>query len=126
MLQKDVMHPNNDDRVYVQRVLQRIPVPEQRLICGAYNQAWVDAYNAEPIEHKKDNAGRFAANTLIRKLARQYMEKGSTGIPRICGNCDHCQSWQGQYHCSKFKQEIPVEYVNQENECEQYENAIPF
>lgn len=126
MLQKDVIKPNVDDMRYIKKVVDRIPTDVVNLIHGAYCQAWLDSYHSEPLEHKKENAGRYAANNLIRKLARQYMESGKVDIPRVCGNCDHCESWQGQYYCARFKQEIPVDYVTKENDCDQYENAIPF
>lgn len=121
-----MIEPNHDDIRYIRAVTRRIPDAVKNELHTAYKQAWQDAYGLEHMEHKKENAGRFAANTLIRKLARNYMETGNTGIPRICGNCDKCESWQGQYYCKQFKQEIPAEYINKENDCEQYENAIPF
>mgnify|MGYP001056832978 CR=1 FL=1 len=126
MLQKDVIRPNRDDANYVRMVTQRVPADVVNLMHSAYCEAWITAYNDEQLEHKKENAGRFAANTLIRKLARQYMETGSIHIPRICGNCDKCETWNGQYYCHAFEREIPIEFVKQENECEQYENEIPF
>ena len=126
MLQKEIIQPNKDDRNYITKVTARMPSDAVRLLESAYCMAWIEAYHSESLEHKKGNAGRFAANTIIRKLAREYMETGNIDIPRICGNCDHCESWQGQYHCNKFNQNIPPEYVTKENDCEQYENAIPF
>ncbi|AIM40748.1 hypothetical protein N22_046 [Idiomarinaceae phage 1N2-2] len=121
-----MLSPNKDDREYINRVTARIPRPVKYEMITAYKAEWLRAYDAEQIEHKKDNAGRFAANTLMRKLARKYMETNTTGIPRICGNCDHCQTWQGQHYCNRFKQEIPADYISEENNCEEYQNEVPF
>lgn len=117
---------NKDDFNYINQVTARIPRVVKAEMVTAYKAEWERAYDAEPIKHRKENAGRFAANTLIRKLARQYMETNETGIPRICDNCDYCLVWQGQRYCDKFKQEIPAEFATKDNDCDAYENAIPF
>lgn len=33
-----------------------------------YKLVWLEAANKEPAEHKKDNAGRRAANTFLREI----------------------------------------------------------
>lgn len=35
-------------------------------VCKAYSRVFVDTASLEPIEHKKTNTGRFAANTRLR------------------------------------------------------------
>lgn len=121
-----VVNINKDDFEYINKITARIPRVVKAELITAYKSEWLRSYDAEEIKHKKENAGRFAANTLIRKLTRRYMETNSTGIPRICGNCEYCLVWQGQRYCDKFKQEIPAEFADKENDCEQYKNEIPF
>ena len=39
---------------------------ERETVCKAYSNVFRQAENNEPLEHKKTNAGRFAANTRLR------------------------------------------------------------
>lgn len=120
------VNTNKDDLNYIKKITERLPRVIKSELVTAYKSEWIKAYDAELLEHRKENAGRFAANTLIRKLVRKYMETNQTGIPRICDNCEHCIVWQGQRYCEKFKQEIPIDFATTENDCAEYQNDIPF
>ena len=39
---------------------------DREKVCEAYSKAFNAAVNAEPLEHKQTNAGRFAANSRLR------------------------------------------------------------
>ena len=109
---------------FLTKILER--VSNKGLMLAHYQQAFAEAYSAEPMEHKKENAARFAANTRIRELVKQDMQGipiKQVDIPRVCGNC-HWLDIQGI--CTAYNQYVPMEYLNEENKCEKYRNGVPF
>ena len=56
-----------DDRVFVHQSLIGIYGTKRLNIVNKYIEQWQQGSNAEPVDIKKDNAGRYQANTWLRK-----------------------------------------------------------
>lgn len=56
-----------DDRRYLMQHLSGLPAAEAMRWAHRYVEAWTDAARAEPTPHRQANAGRRAANRLIRE-----------------------------------------------------------
>ena len=56
------------DAEWLEGVLLRLSPAHQLKACMAYSDAFNDAYEAETVEHKKENAARRTANNRIRKF----------------------------------------------------------
>ena len=56
------------DRKWVTEQLQKLPTPllRQQTLEG-YKKAFKEAYDAEPLPHRKDGKARFAANNRLRE-----------------------------------------------------------
>lgn len=109
---------------FLTKILER--VSNKGLMLAHYQRAFLDAYNGEPMDHKKENAARFAANTRVRELVKQDIQGipiTQIDIPRICGNC---QWLDINGICASYNQYVPTEYLNEKNECEKYRNGVPF
>lgn len=68
-------HHYEADREWINKMmgyLQFDPIDDSKnergKVCRAYSKAFHDAVSLEHIEHKKTNAGRFEANTRLRKF----------------------------------------------------------
>lgn len=57
---------NRDDWNYVKRFLLGRSHSAVADILAQYRNAWETAAQAEPLPHRKENAGRFAANVWLR------------------------------------------------------------
>ena len=66
-------HP--DDAQWIAEQLRLLPYSYRHKAAQGYSEAYADAYAAEPLEHKKDNRARFAANTRLRKFVQKIAEK---------------------------------------------------
>lgn len=62
-------HPH--DRQWLVKQLGKLPFEVRQKICEKYDQVYQEACDSEPVDFRKDNAGRYAANTRLRK----YIEK---------------------------------------------------
>ena len=56
-----------DDRVFVHRCLIGIYGTKRLEIVNKYLEQWQQGSSSEPVNIKKDNAGRYKANTWLRK-----------------------------------------------------------
>ena len=54
-----------DDRTFVLSRLDRIPTRLWVEAMQGYIKEWRDGMENEPVEHKKENAGRFKANQYL-------------------------------------------------------------
>jgi len=61
----------HDDRVFVHQCLIGIYGTKRLEVANKYLEQWQQGSDAEPIFFKKDNAGRFQANTWLRKLFKR-------------------------------------------------------
>lgn len=116
---------NKADCVFISKLLERVENKKQ--FTNSYHYTWLSAYYFEPLEHKKENKGFKTANNNIRQEVINYMKTGETPKlpepPVICGNCEFLSV---DDFCFKFKQHVPKEYISTENNCEHYQNGIPF
>lgn len=56
------------DAEWLEGVLLQLSSGHQVKACSAYSEIYIETYDAEVIEHKRENAARFAANTRLRKF----------------------------------------------------------
>ena len=68
-----------EDRVYVWARLMTLPPGGVEAVARRYVQRWQEAADAEPKPHRKDNAGRRAANRGLLYL----VEPGGSGATRV-------------------------------------------
>lgn len=57
---------NRDDWKYIDRLLLGRGSQVKLTVLEQYRSEWEAASHAEPLPHRKDNAGRFAANVWLR------------------------------------------------------------
>lgn len=62
------MRHSSEDAKWIRQQLERIPPRYRQQAMDGYSEAYQSAYDAEPAEHRKENAARFAANTRLRKF----------------------------------------------------------
>ena len=56
-----------DDEKWVTKQITKIPEPGLRVkVWQAYKKAFDEAFETEPLEHRKENKARFAANNRLR------------------------------------------------------------
>ena len=60
------MEYHTHDRAWVNEQLRSLPYALKDKAAAGYAAAYKEAYDLEPVEHKKSNAGRNAANTRLR------------------------------------------------------------
>jgi hypothetical protein len=56
----------NDDIVWLRSICHGLPAERLRGLLDEYSIWWQEAMEKEPIEHKKQNAGRYNANVHFR------------------------------------------------------------
>ena len=54
------------DTKWIDEQLGYLDQDAREKVCRAYSKAFREAAEKEPVDHKKDGAGRFAANTRLR------------------------------------------------------------
>ena len=58
---------HKDDESWVTKQITKIIEPELRVkVWQAYKKAFKEAFDAEPLPHRKENKGRSAANNRLR------------------------------------------------------------
>lgn len=57
-----------EDRAFLIDILKHQRTAIQNAALDDYRLVWLKAADAEPVEHKKNNAGRRAANTFMRTV----------------------------------------------------------
>ena len=62
-------HPS--DQKWLEAQLNKLPPFALRRAIEGYEKVFAESYDSEPVEHKKMNKARYAANTRLRK----YIEK---------------------------------------------------
>ncbi|MBT00621.1 MAG: hypothetical protein CMI01_18410 [Oceanospirillaceae bacterium] len=55
-----------DDKRFITPKLACFTGRERHRLLSEYRRRWLEAAENEPVEYRKDNAGRFAANTWLR------------------------------------------------------------
>lgn len=113
-----------EDAKFIESITER--VSEKQNIINDYSVFWSKQYELEKEPHKKENYAIRQSNIRLRSMINKYMkgEKIETVEPPvICGNCHYLDI---DNMCTYYKQVVPSEFINQENECEQYKNGVPF
>lgn len=67
-------HHHPHDSAWIMARMMRVHPSKRTAIASAYSTAYKAAYDAEPMDAKKDNAARFAANTRLRKYVERVTE----------------------------------------------------
>lgn len=62
---------HKDDIRWVREQLVRLPLPLRIRACSSYAQVWNEAHDSERLEHCKENAGRFSANSRLRGFVKK-------------------------------------------------------
>lgn len=62
-----------DDRKFIRRRLRVLPLSSHEKVFRLYRNRFINGMEAEQAEHKKDNAGRYRANTWLLEIT----EKGA-------------------------------------------------
>lgn len=57
----------HDDKRWLQLICQGLPLKQLKELLTEYIKHWCHMHNAEQVSQKKQNAGRYAANTWIRE-----------------------------------------------------------
>lgn len=60
------MRHSKDDAKWIKEQLDSLPFRFRKIAQDGYSAAYADAYDAEPQDHKKENAARKAANSRLR------------------------------------------------------------
>lgn len=69
---QEVPHPH--DKKFVSDQLRELPYALKPRAIEGYQSVYKAAHDAEPIEHKKSNAARNAANTRLREFVKKCKE----------------------------------------------------
>lgn len=56
------------DVKWIQEQMNRLPIQYKQKAREGYERTWQEAYDLEPVEHKKSNAARRAANIRLREF----------------------------------------------------------
>jgi len=67
------MEPHKLDQQWIRRQLNSLPMTERKRAIEGYKKVFKAAYDAEPVEHKKSNAARRAANTRLREFVKKLL-----------------------------------------------------
>lgn len=62
-----------EDLTFIKKTLKRIPKASHKSVIRRYTEIWISVRDAteSTVEVRKNNAGRFAANTWVRGLGRR-------------------------------------------------------
>lgn len=124
----------NDDKAFLRDNLSEGEPEIQKTILWQYWKAWRAAEEAEPVDHKRPNAGRHAANLWLRQeveqlrhaepeVVRKYKEVVNNPPPRCCHTCAYYTD-EGQ--CSYYGMEPPEDFAATLDACPTYKQEVPF
>ena len=109
--------------------------PIVRSLLNDYIAVWIEAMNQQPIEHKKANTGRFAANVWLLQeieamrhaqpeIVKKYLQvMDQNKIPKLCHTCHH---YNQKGVCEKFGMGPPEDFAATPDQCDQWLDEIPF
>ena len=125
---------HRDDKRYVKIIVDGFPLDVRRALLWGYVTAWEDAEAKEPVPHRRDNAGRRAANEWIRQeaLALRFAEPEDVKHWREAKHrhapacCHTCEFYDQDGHCTVFDQDPPEDFAAMIGACDQWEEEIPF
>lgn len=62
------------DLAWADELIDALPKELQLRVCFAYCDAYQEAFDSEPTEHKKEGSARVEANTRLRKFVKKHIE----------------------------------------------------
>lgn len=65
-------HYCKDDERWIADKLAELPQKARKNISMSYSDVYLEEYDKEPVQHKKENKARRAANTRLRKYVERY------------------------------------------------------
>lgn len=69
-------HYCHDDRFWIDMRLSHFGFEERSKLCAAYSKVYREAFDAQPIDYRKEGAGRGAANERLREyVKKKFMRK---------------------------------------------------
>lgn len=71
-MKQDKCHKH--DLVWADELIDTLPKGLHLKVCRAYCVAYQAAFDAEPIDHKKQGAARVEANTRLRKFVDKHIK----------------------------------------------------
>lgn len=63
---------HDHDKKWVDEQLAKLPNRLQQSVRQRYSDAYQQAYDAEPVEHRKDGRARLAANSRLREYVTNF------------------------------------------------------
>jgi IS30 family transposase len=63
---------HDHDRKWIDEQINKLPSRIHAQVRRKYAEAYMEAHNAEPVEHRKDGRARFAANTRLREFVTNF------------------------------------------------------
>jgi hypothetical protein len=124
-----------EDLHYLRKLLRDGEAPIVRALVLRYADTWRQASMAEPLPHRRDNRGRYAANCWIRQetealrhaepeIVQRYRKILHTGMPRCCHTCYH---YTDDGKCTLHGEHPPEDFAGTvPTVCTAWEEEIPF
>jgi hypothetical protein len=69
----DISKERKEQRDWYKQQLRMLSPARQKKAREGYEQAWQEAYDLEPVEHKKSGAARRAANIRLRRFVEKVV-----------------------------------------------------
>jgi hypothetical protein len=113
---------NRDDIKYLKKMLLGHSHSTKAHLLKAYAMEWINTFNSSDCEISGENKARFAANKKLRLIMSESIPVKE--IPYKC--CDNCEHIGANNVCAKYQSEVPTEYLQNENNCEDFIYGIPF
>lgn len=124
-----------DDRQHINQLTKPLSIDIANNLRERYIEIWQEHFDAELVEHKKSNAGRYAANVWLWEVIEEmkyakpdFLIQHENAIkqptPRCCHSCDNYRYDDGK--CLKFNQFPPEEFTQQRDQCDAWLFRIPF
>ncbi|MBE0153501.1 hypothetical protein FOT80_29540 [Serratia fonticola] len=61
-----------EDAAWIQARLSELPIGTRSKVANQYSDVYQEAFDAEPVTYRQENAGRRAANERLRLFADRY------------------------------------------------------
>lgn len=123
-----------DDVRYLRRMLSPLAGRIQYKMLAEYYLIWMLSSEDEATQHRKENAGRRAANEWLTsevnamrekepETVRKYREAMATPIPKCCFTCDH---YGADGKCSVFGMNPPKSFAESLDKCNDWKEELSF
>ena len=123
-----------DDKKWLRHILTDGEPQIVRALLLRYADIFLQCSDAEPVKHRKDNAGRRAANTWIRQeidkmrheepeTVKNYRRLLKEPFPKCCHTCEN---YDLQGVCLRYGMEPPEDFAAKTDACADWVEDIPF